>query len=96
MKTTSCCGSRCGTCSYHGDLCGGCNETGGKPFFTPDTPCPIYRCAVLEKGRESCAGCGEIPCGIWQSTRDPQLSDAQFAQSIRQRMENLVDETANV
>lgn len=89
MKNISCCGSLCGECQYHGNLCGGCNETGGKPFFTRDKPCPIYGCAVLERGRVNCAGCGKLPCQIWQDTRDPRLTDAEFTESIRQRIQEL-------
>lgn len=67
-------------------------ETGGKPFYTPDKPCLIYSCAVLERGGSSCAGCGALPCGIWQETRDPQFTDEAFSESIRQRIQKLKEE----
>ncbi len=89
MKNISCCGSDCGGCQYHGGLCGGCNETQGKPFFSLDKPCAIYQCAVLEKGRHNCAGCDKLPCGIWQDTRDPKFTDEEFAENICQRIERL-------
>lgn len=89
MKNISCCGSDCGACQYHNGLCGGCKETEGKPFFTPDKPCPIYQCAVLDQGRKNCGSCEKLPCGSWHSTRDPQLTEEAFAESIRSRIATL-------
>ncbi len=86
----SCCGTDCGKCPLHGGVCPGCNEAKGRVFHAPEgKACPIYACAVQKKRRASCAGCGEMPCMVWQSTRDPSLSDEAFAESIKKRAENL-------
>ena len=89
MKTMSCCGTDCSQCSYAGTNCPGCTASQGRPFYSPDTPCPIYRCAVLENKRPSCASCRELPCSTWHATRDPQLTDEAFAAGIRERVEHL-------
>ncbi len=65
----------------------------GKVFHAPaGRACPIYACAVNRNHRATCAGCEKLPCEIWKSTRDPQLSDAAFADSIAQRVRNLKGE----
>ena len=86
----TCCGTECYTCSCYGSICGGCNELSGKVFHAPKgKACPIYRCAVYKKYRTSCAGCEDLPCEIWRTTKDPELDEAEFEADIRQRMENL-------
>lgn len=86
----SCCGTECEGCSYHGNLCMGCNESSGKVFFMPQGKvCPIYDCCVRKKKLATCAACGELPCSIWKETRDPQLSEEAFAKSIEERIKNL-------
>ena len=92
MKSVSCCGTDCSACEYRTTLCGGCNETGGMPFHCETEPCSIYKCVILEKGLKNCAQCREVPCGIWQETRDPRFSDEAFAENIRQRLELLKKE----
>lgn len=86
----SCCGTDCGACPLHGGACPGCNEAKGRVFHAPQgKACPIYACAVQTRRRTSCAGCGELPCGIWRETRDPALADEAFAENIQQRIQLL-------
>ena len=59
------------------------------PFYSPDAPCAIYQCAVLERGNTGCGGCQALPCAIWRATRDPQFTDEAFEENIRERMNNL-------
>lgn len=86
----SCCGTACGECEYFGAVCKGCTEADGKVFHTSGgKACPIYACSVQKKKLATCASCGEAPCSIWRETRDPNLSDQAFEESITNRMRNL-------
>lgn len=86
----SCCGMECMKCSFHGNLCKGCNECGGKVFHAPQgKACPIYACSVQKKKYVTCAGCEQLPCAIWRETKDPQLSQEEFEKSIEERVGRL-------
>ena len=86
------CGTDCTACPLHGSTCQGCNEAKGKVFHAPaGQPCPIYGCCVNKQRRASCAGCGDVPCTIWLNTKDPAMSDEQFAENTRQRVARLRD-----
>lgn len=86
----SCCGMDCTVCGCFGNLCKGCNESDGKVFHAlPGKACPIYACSVQKKKYATCAECSCIPCEIWKGTRDPQMSEEQFQNSIQKRTENL-------
>lgn len=86
----SCCGAECAKCSLRGSICPGCNEACGKVFHAPKRkPCPIYACSVQKNGFATCAECSQLPCAIWHATKDPQLSDQEFDQSIQERIQNL-------
>ncbi len=58
------CGIDCGLCPVHhvkaGDGCGGCTAPG--PSGVAGRWCAISRCAVRERGYETCAECPEFPC----------------------------------
>lgn len=87
MRSISCCGTDCGQCSYHGNMCAGCNECAGKVFFMPEgNTCPIFDCTVNGKKFSNCGECKEVPCEIWKNTRDPQYSDEEFQKSINDRL----------
>ena len=45
--------------------------------------CPLYACSVQKHRYVTCASCAEMPCDIWNLTRDPQLSPQAFEQSIQ-------------
>ena len=86
----SCCGTDCTACDCYQKLCQGCNETDGKVFHAPaGKSCPIYQCSVQKNKFASCASCRNLPCDIWQSTRDPQMSQSAFEASIQARVKNL-------
>lgn len=89
----SCCGTECAKCAYYGKPCKGCNESSGKVFHAPKGgACPIYACSVQKNGHVNCAACGELPCAVWKSTKDPQLSDQEFEKTIMDRVRNLKGE----
>lgn len=89
----TCCGTECKTCSAYGDLCKGCNETGGKVFHAPEgKACPIYQCSVNKCKYATCASCQSLPCQVWLDTRDPSLSQEEFDATVRNRVHNLKGE----
>ena len=84
------CGTDCAACPLHGTQCAGCNEACGKVFHTPaGKPCPIYACCAGKHRFATCADCGELPCAVWQATRDPSMTDEQFQASIKRRVSAL-------
>ena len=89
-ETLSCCGTKCSECGCYGSICKGCNESAGKVFHAPEgQACPIYECSVNQKKQKSCGGCQNLPCDIWRNTKDPSMSDEEFENNIRQRVENV-------
>lgn len=91
----SCCGTECTKCEYYKTLCGGCNECQGKVFHAPKgKACPIYGCAVQKKRFVTCGDCEQLPCAIWKETKDPQLSDEEFAKTVTERVKNLKGEVS--
>lgn len=89
-ENISVCGTDCGACSFFGGLCRGCNECQGRVFHAPaGCACSIYACVREKKGLRNCAQCPDLPCSLWQSTRDPSFTDEQFAANIAGRVENL-------
>ncbi len=85
----SCCGTDCSACGFYGNQCQGCNELAGKVFHANGKACPLYACAVGKKKLATCGSCGELPCALWRSTRDPSFSDEAFEQNIRDRVNAL-------
>ncbi|QTE72168.1 MmcQ/YjbR family DNA-binding protein [Clostridiales bacterium FE2011] len=86
----SVCGTDCSACPLHGNLCTGCNEACGKVFHAPEgKPCPIYGCCVNKHHYATCVSCSQVPCAVWQATRDPSMTDEQFEQSVNDRVSAL-------
>ena len=86
----SVCGTDCAACSFRGAACAGCNEACGKVFHVPTgKACPIYACCVGKHRFATCADCGELPCGIWLSTRDPSMTEERFRESVERRVQAL-------
>ncbi|WP_363292670.1 DUF3795 domain-containing protein [uncultured Ruminococcus sp.] len=90
-KSVSVCGIDCSVCyCFEKSMCTGCDSNKGKVFHCPpDTECAIYGCCVTKHGYRDCSECGELPCEIWNSTRDPKYSDEEFAKNIADRVEML-------
>ena len=86
----SACGTDCAACPLYGNVCTGCNEACGKVFHTSGgKPCAIYGCCVNKNHYATCASCGQVPCDVWQTTRDPSMTDEQFRKSIEDRVSAL-------
>lgn len=86
----SCCGTDCSKCGYLGNLCKGCNACKGKVFHAPEgEACPIYECAINQKGLRGCGVCEHVPCEIWRKTKDPSMTEKEFERSIQERVDRL-------
>ena len=96
-ESISVCGTDCGACSFFGGLCRGCNECQGRVFHAPaGCACPIYACVREKKGLRNCAQCPDLPCSLWQSTRDPSFTDEQFAANVNTIGIAIAGQTANL
>lgn len=89
-KNISCCGADCGDCSFYGNPCMGCNEALGRVFHAPEgKECPIYYCCRVQNSFHSCGECEKLPCNVIMGTRDPNLSEDEFLQSVTDRVSRL-------
>lgn len=88
----STCGVNCSTdCRAYQTECDGCQQLQGKvswAMYYGKECCPIYACA-LSLGFQSCGDCGKAPCQVWYDTRNPDISDEEFAADLRSRLRNL-------
>lgn len=88
MKYVSICGANCLLCGCYGNLCKGCNASGGAVFHTGNKPCAIYSCAQRSMNK-NCCGCEKSPCEVWHNTRDPKFTDEQFSRNVELRIRTL-------
>ena len=93
MIKLSACGLNCGECQFYPKECAGCNAVKGKPFWTAEATltsiCPLFDCAINQKGFGNCGDCMELPCKIFMDLKDPSISDAEHQKSIQLRINNL-------
>ena len=88
----SVCGTDCSACPLLGSACQGCNAAKGKVFHAPQgKPCPLYGCCVNKHHHAACAQCSDLPCTLWHATRDPSMTDEQFAENTAGRVQRLKD-----
>jgi len=86
----SCCSTECKKCALFPNPCSGCNALEGRVFHVPEGKvCAIYECAVKKNKFANCAGCKNLPCEIWRATKDPNLSQEEFEENIKERVKNL-------
>ena len=89
----SCCGLDCSTCYCFGKMCKGCNALCGKVFHVPDgKECVIYHCCKIQNGYDSCGECDKLPCELILGTRDPNMSEEEFMNSVDERVKRLKGE----
>lgn len=87
-----CCGADCAHCQAFPTECAGCwNTEGCVPWteFLQLERCPIYRCCVLEQARSNCGGCPRFPCQRFYDTKNPSMTEEEFAADLRARSQNL-------
>ena len=50
--------------------------------------CELACCAGRHRFA-TCADCAELPCAVWQGSRDPSITDEAFRTSIESRVSTL-------
>lgn len=88
----SCCGTNCKECLAYPTECAGCAALKGRPDWVKDrgeAACPFYACCVEDKKWRTCGQCRELPCGLFEQTRDPALGDDAFQAELRARIRAL-------
>ena len=89
----STCGLICDECAFYGKECGGCRNVKGKTFWAldmmPNQTCPLYHCAVNERGYADCGDCSELPCKTFLEMKDPSSTDEEHRQGIIDRTARL-------
>ena len=92
MAEITVCGLICGECSFLGPVCKGCAATKGRPFWVSGyglSSCPIYHCAVEQKGYLCCGRCQALPCETFTKLKDPNMTDEAFQQTLKERIARL-------
>ena len=89
----SACGLVCSDCEFYQKQCAGCREVKGQTFWAvehlPNKVCPLYNCAVNERGYKDCGGCSELPCTVFREMKDPSSTDEQHQQGLIDRVARL-------
>ena len=83
------CGALCEKCPFFKETCAGCIECAGKVFWAVEHfggSCPLYACAVTERGYKSCGECAELPCRLFFEMKDPSMTDEEHKKSIDERV----------
>lgn len=86
------CGVDCGGCKEYTNSCKGCVGVEGKPSWVSyigKETCPLYDCPINEKKYKSCGDCINLPCEKFLNLRDPSMSDEEFENGIKARLEIL-------
>lgn len=90
---TSVCGLMCNDCKAFPEECRGCLAVKGMPYWTKDVTsngiCPLYDCAVYQKGYHHCGDCPELPCQMYFDLKDPGISDDEHQKLLKIRVANL-------
>jgi len=82
------CGACCDNCPHYGNECVGCEAVKGKVYWAQyigSDICPMFKCA-RDKIFNTCGDCSEIPCMLWSSIKDPEMSDEEHKKSIEERV----------
>jgi len=67
---------------------GGCEALKGEVYWAQHIGvkvCPVYRC-VNNHQLKNCGECEKIPCEMWFSLKDPNMTDEQHLKSIKDRV----------
>jgi hypothetical protein len=92
MSQITACGLICRDCPFLGPKCAGCAPSAGKPFWAAEfglAGCPIYDCAVNQRGYATCGQCPSLPCDVFTKLKDPNLSEEEFQRSLHERVARL-------
>lgn len=86
----STCGLKCDECEFYSKTCTGCRNVKGSTFWAvemmPSKLCPLYDCAVNQRGYIDCGDCADLPCSTFLQMKDPSTSDEIHLQMIGVRV----------
>lgn len=89
----SVCGLICSECEFFGNRCAGCKRVKGQTFWAvehlPGKVCPLYNCAINQRGYNDCGDCVEVPCTMFREMKDPNSTDEQHSQGLIDRVTRL-------
>jgi len=89
----SSCGLICNECEFYNKTCNGCLAVKGQTFWAkemmPDKTCPLYNCAINQRGYAHCGQCNELPCEMFRNMKDPNSTDEEHSQLLIDRSERL-------
>ena len=89
----SACGLICDECEYYEKECNGCIAVSGQTFWAkemmPNKTCPLFNCAVNEKGYRHCGDCAEVPCATFLNMKDPNSTEEEHQKSLKERVGRL-------
>ncbi|MHB1034070.1 MAG: DUF3795 domain-containing protein [Pirellulales bacterium] len=91
MSEINACGLVCQDCNFLGATCPGCAASKGKPFWVLGSDlrvCPIHGCAT-ERGHSTCGQCSSLPCDMFTTLKDPNMTDEEFQRSLAERLVRL-------
>ncbi len=93
IKKISSCGLVCADCNFFNNPCSGCSEVKGKTFWAeeelPNKICALYECAINQKKFENCGNCSKLPCKMFITQKDPNISIAEHNKELKLRVERL-------
>ena len=52
--------------------------------YIGEKKCPMYVCCIDGKGFDHCGMCGDLPCGLFTSVKDPDMTDEEHEAGIRE------------
>jgi hypothetical protein len=91
----STCGLKCDECKFYNKTCSGCRNVKGSTFWAiemmPAKVCPLYDCAVNQRGFRDCGDCSELPCATFLQMKDPATTDEEHQRMIGVRVSLLRD-----
>lgn len=89
----SACGLICNDCHFFKNLCTGCFNVKGKPFWAKEATangiCQLFDCSVNQRGYRNCGDCIDLPCQMFLDLKDPNISQEEHEKSIEQRVKVL-------
>ena len=89
----STCGLLCNECEHFNVSCQGCINVKGSTFWAkemmPTKVCPLYDCGVNKRGYHSCGNCAELPCATFLEMKDPNSTEEEHQQSLKDRVTRL-------
>lgn len=83
----SICGLDCSGCDFYQSDCEGCQAVKGKPFWA-ETVCELFSCC-LDRKFATCGDCDQLPCKKFIELKDPNISQEQHLQEVRNRVSRL-------